>query len=384
MLNFDKLMALSEAATGFNGGSIVDELPGMSLTEATGYLPVVIMESQIELSECVQAQNEALVESVVSSLQVGTSVEVESLTEGAFETIKNKIKAFFEKIKKWLKGIIAKLTVQIDKVRLTGKQMKAKYKGSKMLNHSFEDLTVNGYKFEKKDPFASTDGYANDPMALITKAIPDLATPTQFAAEAGGGGGRNDNLSALEADLEKIKDITSNDRKLEFAKALTSGLDINGGDTWVADVKKELYGDKVDLKFGEDFTLQSVENDLDGADLDKIRSSYTKLLNAVTKNETEIQKCADSFKKNHASQDAGNDAPKSISLANSYFTAFLSIYQDCTAVISTIRDIQVNYEKAKVNQAKTIYARMLTYKKKGDKNEDASDITDIALLDFDM
>jgi hypothetical protein len=381
MLSFDKLMSLSEAATGFNGGSIVDELPGLSLTEATGRLPVVIMESQIELSECVQAQNEALVESVVSSLQNGTSVEVESLTEGAFETIKNKIKAFFDKIKKWIKGIIAKLTVQIDKVRMTGKQMKAKYKGSKMLNHSFEDLTVNGYKFEKKDPFTALDGFVSNPMSLISKGVPEVDLPGAFASKAKAA---DADTAALEATLEKIKDSTSNDRKLEFAKALTNGIDISGGDSWVADVKKELYGDKVDLKFGEDFTLASVEADLEGGNLDAIRGSYNKLLTAVNKNETELQKAADTFKKDNVSKTPGEDAPKAISLANSYFTAFLSIYQDCTAVITTVQDIQVNYEKQKVNQAKAIYARMLTYKKKDEKNEDASDITDIALMDFDM
>ena len=309
MLNLEKLMSLSEAATGFQGGSIVDELPGLSLTEATAGLPVAIMESQIELHESVMAQNEAMVNTIVESIQAGTSIEAESLTEGAFETIKNKIKAFFEKIKKWIKGIIAKLTVQIDKTRMTGKQMLAKYKGSKMLNHSFEDLTVNGYKFEKKDPFAAAENFVGDPLALI---------------------------------------------------------------------------DKVDLKFGEDFTLASVEADLGGGDLDAIRTSYNKLLNAVNKNEAEIQKAADAFKKENVSKEPGKDAPKAIGIANNYFTAFLSVYQDCTAVIGAIQDIRVNYEKAKVNQAKAIYARMLTYKKKDDKNEDAADITDIALLDFDM
>ena len=167
MISLDKLMNLSEAATGFKGGSIVDELPGLSLTEATAGLPVVILESQIELNESVMAQNEALVESVIVGLQSGTQADVDSLTEGAFETLVNKIKAFFEKLRKWVNSIIAKLTVQIDKMRLSGTQMLAKYKDSKMLNHSFEDLTVNGYKFEKKDPFTAAD---------ICDAIDDKAT----------------------------------------------------------------------------------------------------------------------------------------------------------------------------------------------------------------
>lgn len=381
MLNIEKLMSLSEAATGFQGGSIVDELPGMSLTEATGRLPVIIMESQIELHESVMAQNEVMVESIVESIQAGTPADVMSLTEGAFETIKTKIKNFFDKIKKWIKGIIAKLTVQIDKTRMTGKQMLAKYKNSKMLNHSFDDLTVNGYKFEKKDPFAAADNFVGDPLGLIMKAVPELPAPGAFAAKAKTAG---DDVTALEAELEKIKDISAKERKLAFAQAMTSGVEMSDGDSWQNELKKELYGDKVDLKFGEDFTLQSVESDLSGEDLDAIRTSYNKLLTAVTKNEGEIQKAADAFKKDNVSKEPGKDAPKAIGIANSYFTAFLSIYQDCTAVISSVQDIRVNYEKAKVAQAKAIYARMLTYKKKDDKNEDAADITDIALLDFEM
>ena len=43
----------------------------------------------------------------------------------------------------------------------------------------------------------------------------------------------------------------------------------------------------------------------------------------------------------------------------------------------------MDYEKAKVNQAKNIFARMLTYKKK-DKNEDASDIDEIDVLSMDI
>ena len=381
MLNLEKLMSLSEAATGFQGGSIVDELPGLSLTEATAGLPVAIMESQIELHESVMAQNEAMVNTIVESIQAGTSIEAESLTEGAFETIKNKIKAFFEKIKKWIKGIIAKLTVQIDKTRMTGKQMLAKYKGSKMLNHSFEDLTVNGYKFEKKDPFTAADTYVSDPMALIKKGVPEMSEPEAFASKALAAG---ENVSALEDELNKIKDISSADRKLAFAQAMSSGIDMSDGNSRQNEMKKELYGDKVDLKFGEDFTLQSIEADLGGGDLDAIRTSYNKLLNAVNKNEAEIQKAADKFKKDNVSKEPGKDAPKAIGIANNYFTAFLSVYQDCTAVIGAVQDIRVNYTKAKVNQAKAIYARMLTYKKKDDKNEDAADITDIALLDFEM
>ena len=374
MISLDKLMNLSEAATGFKGGSIVDELPGLSLTEATAGLPVVILESQIELNESVMAQNEALVESVIVGLQSGTQADVDSLTEGAFETLVNKIKAFFEKLRKWVNSIIAKLTVQIDKMRLSGTQMLAKYKDSKMLNHSFEDLTVNGYKFEKKDPFTAADTYVGAPADLIAKAVPELERPQSFSTGT--------DEKAMEAKLDKVKETSSADRKLEFAKAMTSGIDLSNGDSWQSELKKELYGDKVDLKHGEDFTLDSVKAMLKGEDLDKIKAAYGKLKNAIDKDEAEVRKAAEKFKKDNTSKTPGADAPKTVTIANNYFTAYLNIYQDCTAVIGAIQDIRVNYEKAKVSQAKTIFARMLTYKKKD--NNDASGIDEIDLLDFEL
>ena len=100
MLNYSKLMTLAEASTGFVGGSIVDEFPGMSLSECAGRLPVVCLESQIELTRAVAEQNEAIVEATINAIQYGNSAEADSLVEGAFESIINHIKSFFAKIKK--------------------------------------------------------------------------------------------------------------------------------------------------------------------------------------------------------------------------------------------------------------------------------------------
>ena len=71
MVDFSKIMALSEAANGFNGGSYVDEMPNYTLDEAVCYLPMMIMESQMEQYDSVAAQNELIVEAVVSSVQTG-------------------------------------------------------------------------------------------------------------------------------------------------------------------------------------------------------------------------------------------------------------------------------------------------------------------------
>lgn len=390
-MKFSDLMTLAEASTGFSGGTIVDEMPHMSLSECAGALPMAIMSEQISLQESVAKINDQMVEAAISALQTGSMSQYDTIVEGAFETIKNKIAAVFEKIKKFIKSIIAKLTLQIDKFRMTGKQLLSKYKNSEMLNHSFDDLVVNGYKFEKKDPFTSTDTYISDPQGLIAKGVPDIIRPEQFASWAPKFVELDQPDAKEEADkqygfnearLDKINDTSSDERKLAFAEAMTNGIDMSAG-SWVSDLKKELYGDKVDLTYGTDFTLDSVKKDLEGEDLAKIKQGYEKLLKAVNSDESALQKAADKFKKDNKPTEQGKDQNRFISLANKYFTAYLSIYQDCTGVISTIQSIRVDYEKAKVNQAKNIFARMLTYKKK-DKNEDASDIDEIDVLSMDI
>lgn len=374
MMDISKLMALSEASTGFGAGAICDEFPDMTLSECAARLPEFLMESQVNLTAMTQAHNNQLVEATVAAIQTGDQSGYESLVEGAFETIKNKITAIFAKIKKFVKSIIDKLGVQINKVRMTGKQMWERYKNSEMLNHSFDNLVVNGYKFDKKDPFASLDSYMANPRALIEKGVPDCPKPDKFAADAAAALAKGDNVDAAvsmhEGYLEKLKEISSEDRKANFAKELLNGIDISDGSSWMKDLKDELWGDKVDLTYGTDFTLDSVKTMLLGGDLDKIRASYNKLLTALNKDEKDLQAAADKFKKDNKNTEQGKDLPKLISLANEYFTQYLAIYQDCTGVISSISSTRVNYVTAQVNQGKSILAKMLTYKKKKDESTD--------------
>lgn len=392
-MKFSDLMTLAEASTGFNGGTIVDEMPHMSLSECAGALPMAIMSEQISLQETVAKINEQMVEAAVSTLHTGSMSQYDTIVEGAFETIKNKITAIFEKIKKFIKSIIAKLSLQIDKFRMSGSQLLSKYKNSEMLNKSFDDLVVNGYRFEKKDPFTSADTYIGDPQGLIAKGVPDVPRPEDFSrfsplnASGDNEGNHKDVYDNVyknqEAELSKIDETSSDDRKLAFAEVMTNGIEMSAGN-WVGDLKKELYGDKVTLTYGTDFTLDSVEEDLKGEDLTKVKQGYEKLLNAVKHDESALQKVADNFKKNNKNTEKGKDQNRFISLANKYFTAYLSIYQDCTSVISTIQSIRVDYNKAKVKQAKDIFVRMLSYKKKKGENEDISGIDEIDILNLDI
>lgn len=91
-------MALSEVTNGFNGGSYVDEIPNYTLDEAVNYLPVMIMESQIEQYDMVAAQNELIVEAVVTSAHSGDNSAFESINEaalsGLIERLETRLRRF--------------------------------------------------------------------------------------------------------------------------------------------------------------------------------------------------------------------------------------------------------------------------------------------------
>lgn len=392
-MKFSDLMTLAEASTGFSGGTIVDEMPHMSLTECTGALPIAMLEGQIEMQEMTSKYNDAMVEAAINAAHTGSYDELNTLCENAFGTLKNKIVAIFEKIKKFLSSIIDKLGVQINKVRMTGRQMLSRYENSDMLKKDFKDFTVEGYKFDVKDNYFSDTNIA--PSELIAKALPaTMPTPDQFRVDAKKAGDNGSSTKALESKLTKISEVDSKDRKLAYAKALLAGAKLN--DDWTASVKKDLYGEKVTLKYGKEITLDKVKTDLVGADLDAIAQEYTALKKAVEKDEADVRSAADEFnaeKNDSYYKDSNGEEiksrtdkplPAAYDMATKYFNAYLTYYQECTAVITQVKDIRVNYEKAKTKQAKDIFAKMLTYKAPKSNNSDASDFDAIEILSMDI
>jgi hypothetical protein len=401
-------MAISEAATGFYGGPARDELPGMSLDEATSYFPVVIMESQMEFQDTVAANNQAMVESVTNAIRYGSSYDAQALTEGAFDTLVTKIKAFFDKLHKWVSSIIAKLKVYIDKVRMNGAQMKSKYHGSKMLNKSFEGLIINGYDFKKantKATFKNMDNYTGDIQGLLMTAVkkidPNFSSPKDFenanrskmvAGDASVKAAYEDEKSKI----KKVKDLSSSKRKFEMAKLLVDGISGKTDDSWYEYLNKTIYGDKVDLKAGKDFTLDDVESALDGVDLKEIQDQYERMRSAIASDKDELTRHVDEFKDwrendSTATEDerakrsrADTDEGKYPALVNEYYEVYMSLYSDATAVVNSIEDVHMKFEKQKINQAKTIYAKMLTYKKKDTTKDDAADMFDIVELESEF
>lgn len=387
MLELNKLMALSESSGGFTGGSYVDELPDMSLDEAVNMLPVIIVESQIELTDSRMHHNNLLVEATVSAAAMGAEPDFGPIVEMSFEDIKKKIKAFFDKIIKFLKSIINKLSLQIDKMRMSGHQLYEKYKDSKLLQgKSFKDLTFNGYKIMGKDDiFASTKDFESEPgiRELIKKAIPGCVDHKQFGKDykgeiASGSKGKGSE-SAAQKDIDKLNGITQADRQVAMAKLLTGEKSLTAGD-WEGAIKKKLYGEKVDIAYGKDgFTLDALAAMLkDPADLNAIKEAYARVEKAAHEFHDTIQRAIDELSsKNDALESAkGDNSAKTNrnSLVSSYYSAYMGVVSDSYAVINKVQSLKYNFQKTRYDQAKQMFGKMLSWKSEKKDNNDASDV----------
>ena len=370
MLELNKLMALSESSGGFTGGSYVDELPDMSLDEAVNMLPVIIVESQIELTDSRMHHNNLLVEATVSAAAMGTEPDFGPIVEMSFEDIKKKIKAFFDKIIKFLKSIINKLSLQIDKMRMSGHQLYEKYKDSKLLQgKSFKDLTFNGYKIMGKDDiFADTKKFESEPgiRELIKKAIPGCVDYDEFGKTYKAGIAVDSKAeNPLVKATEKLSGITQADRQVAMAKLLTGEKSLTAGD-WEGAIKKKLYGEKVDIAYGKDgFTLDALAAMLkDPADLNAIKEAYARVEKAAHEFHDKIQRAIDdlSSQSDKLERAKGDNSAKTNrnSLVSSYYSAYMGVVSDSYAVINKVQSLKYNFQKTRYDQAKQMFGKMLS------------------------
>lgn len=384
MLELNKLMALSESSGGFTGGSYVDELPDMSLDEAVNMLPVIIVESQIELTDSRMHHNNLLVEATVSAAAMGTEPDFGPIVEMSFEDIKKKIKAFFDKIIKFLKSIINKLSLQIDKMRMSGHQLYEKYKDSKLLQgKSFKDLTFNGYKIMGKDDiFADTKKFESEPgiRELIKKAIPGCVDYDEFGKTYKAGIAVDSKAeNPLVKAAEKLSGITQADRQVAMAKLLTGEKSLTAGD-WEGAIKKKLYGEKVDIAYGKDgFTLDALAAMLkDPADLNAIKEAYARVEKAAHEFHDKIQRAIDdlSSQSDKLESAKGDNSAKTNrnSLVSSYYSAYMGVVSDSYAVINKVQSLKYNFQKTRYDQAKQMFGKMLSWKSEKKDNNDASDV----------
>ena len=387
-MKYSELLALSEASTGYVGGAYVDEMPHLTLEECVSSLTESIMADQIALYESNMQQNDSLVEATLSG------GNLETLVEMSFQSIKDKVSAFFQKILKFFKSIIAKLRLQIDKIRMSGQQLYSKYKNDPRLRSTdYSDLTIEGYKFSDKEIFTAAAKYETDAESLIDavmgKDVTDMISKMMSS-------GRETSIEEADKVTEKIKDVSRDDRVCNMAKALTGISGLSAG-SWESDVKKEIYGgEKETLRYGSDWTLSSIAPTLEKApELSKIIDEYTKIENGVNKFKKKVEddfkkadkELSDDIKKTPAGEgdkDPAKTLTKLQSSMTAYTNAYLAVINDSYSTISRVKQIKLDYVKAKNAQAKAMFAKMLSYKGKKSDNNDASDFEDVEDFEIEL
>ena len=407
MINISELMALAESSTGFIGGGGYDDMPELSLTEATAALPLFLVETQMKWTDDVEAYNQLIVETTVTNMRYGTIDEsaMDAIMEASMESVKNKVAAFFKKILNFLKSIIEKLKFQINKIRMSGKQLWAKYKDSARAKNfeAFKDYKYNGYKNmfgADKVNFAKASEYdnPNGGATLINAAIQaDLADPTNVfnsfisknpkeTDEQGMTSVSDAGMEKINSHIEALRDKDSGEVKARMAEKLTgeSGLD----DDWQTTIREKLYGDKEDLEYGKDFNIEQIGKMCENPeDLEKMEKEYTKFQNSVNKYKSDIEKAISGDTK-LAQKTSENEGYRRTVLNKGveYMNAFIDRLNDAYAVISEVKNIRVTYYKAKNDQARAILGQLLSRgggKAKKSENSDSS-FEDDELMMFEL
>ena len=381
MVNLSTIMSLTEASTGFMNGNYVDEMPHLSLTECVNGMSLFLLESQIEAANADMAANESLVESAISALTVGTQIDTNAILEASMGGLKARVKKIFDGIKQFIKTIIAKISTLIDKIRMDGNQLWSKYGEQvkkKAAAGEFSDMKFTGYKFPETNLFPGTDKYESDVVGMIKAIDSKITTPSENE--------KVEDKDVIKKNTEAITDMDKAARVVGMAKVLTGKSDLSEGG-WRNELKDAVYGDKTELDYGKDgFSVDAVGSILQKpVGIEKIKDEYKRLGAAVEKYYNDIKKELDKLEKDDVTKGLEGDKATNASALKaarvSHFEAYLSLVTDAYNVINVVKNIKLDYEKARAAQAKSMLGKMISYKKKKDTN-DASNFDGIEMFEL--
>ena len=312
MFDFNKLMAISESATGFSGGSMVDEMPGYTLDECINTLPMVIMESQIEHYGIVDHQNEVMVEAAIDAAS-GMPVDFESMVEAGKSSFREGFEKFLNTVKSFLASIIVKIKALWARRKGDATKLIAKYEKS-MNDAKCQEagLVIKGYDFDHP-----VDTKVKSDVQEIIGGLYGLK------------GLSNPSLS--ESELKAIKDKSPSQVSMEIASKIT-GIQMSDSGNWTQVMQKKLFGyedekhgGKHEIEYGKHcFTIQRVKEML----LDH----------------NNLQKHTED-----------NDENKSV-LA--YYDVFMSTYKNAATAVNKVNAMMKRYVDAQWVQASQMWIMM--------------------------
>lgn len=366
MVTYNNLRALSEGAVGYDGGSFVDEMPGISLEEAASYIPVVCLECQNELIDYTRDMNDAMVEAAIDGINYGSTARLDDLAEAGLDGLLKTIDNVFHRILEAIKSFIAKLRVHADKIFKSGEQLWAKYKNSDLLKRDFSkgDLTYNGWEF--KDNSIVDKGSSKNIRDLVANGLgKGFPTPEKFAKQLTNFNVfRTDGMKTRKGSAisEDLKNMSNGERERRFAAYWTGHSNI--GENWKADLKDELWGTKKEIKYGEgNFTINGIGSLLQnaGSRLKEIETEYTNLQKEISDMQKETKASAEKAASDAKDAADGKDAGKA-SLISEYYSTYVGYVNQAVGVVTFVKNMAISYQKDRYAQAKGMLGRLLSYK----------------------
>ena len=188
-----------------------------------------------------------------------------------------------------------------------------------------------------------------------------------------------------------VDDLKAVDQKEREGLVVTALTGYNLGSDWQAELKRKLGMDtKVDIKYGENgFDKAGIGAILGSkSQLSGIKTQYENLAAGLTSYKSELdaelEKIRTIISKN------GNDKEKTnetnlLSVASSYYSAYIAIVSQVISLMSSVKQQNLTFEKARYDQAKAMLIKMLNYKAPRDNNDASGDDTDeLTMVEFEL
>lgn len=325
MVSFSKLAELSSGNIGFTGGTAVDTMPNMGLTECTDALTMYLYETTIADYEREEAQDDQLFEAAIEAISSGDSAILESAVTAINEaedkgSVWERIKGVFKKIADFFKSLAAKAAAWINSVVKDGPSFYAKYK-EQFSKSTAKVKLKNLYKFDNVDKDISID---------VFDAISDIAS----------GAKKPDAISPEEAKnaLNSLKV-----EKSAVEKYVKDKVGCPEGKKY----EECFYGEKEDREVSSSDGA-FVQKFLVNANPKTVKASY----------DLSAKNAQDSLRMCDASMGKDNDAGDLAKYASAYSTLFNQITSEINKAVSA----KIKAYKAAINQAKRIMRAVVTGK----------------------
>lgn len=325
MVSFSKLAELSSGNIGFTGGTAVDTMPNMGLTECADALTMYLYETTIADYEREEAQDDQLFEAAIEAISSGDSAILESAVTAINEaedkgSVWERIKGVFKKIADFFKSLAAKAAAWINSVVKDGPSFYAKYK-EQFSKSTAKVKLKNLYKFDNVDKDISID---------VFDAISDIAS----------GAKKPDAISPEEAKnaLNSLKV-----EKSAVEKYVKDKVGCPEGKKY----EECFYGEKEDREVSSSDGA-FVQKFLVNANPKTVKASY----------DLSAKNAQDSLRMCDASMGKDNDAGDLAKYASAYSTLFNQITSEVNKAVSA----KIKAYKAAINQAKRIMRAVVTGK----------------------